>query len=147
MTRLNDLALACFPSSYFFSFSDEPNSLGQWDLIRNWLNESNGEQLIKDYCQEAHKRFGLGENKTIETFSFNQRTLKFRTTKYKPMLADVLTYGIDLEGKDPKKNRKYWHIMEGQRPDCVWYLEPVNEEETEFELREHVYYVKYYYTN
>jgi len=128
---------------YLGKFSDEPDSLPPWELIRNWLNETNGEELLKEYCQEAHRKYGLGANKTIETASLDQRTLKFRTPKYKPMKADVVTYSIDEEGKDMQKHRKYWHIMEGQRPDCVWYLEPVNEENTEFELREHVYYVKY----
>lgn len=122
---------------------DEEDGLGQWDLIRNWFNESDGEQLVKEYCTEAHRKYGLGENKTIESVSLDQRLLKFRVPKYKPMKADILTYAIDLEGADPQKHRKYWHIMEGQRPDAVWYLEPVNDEKTEFELREHVYYVKY----
>ena len=105
------------------------------------MNEANGTELLKEYCQEAHKRYGYGADKTIETVAFNQRVLKFRSPQYQPMMADVVTYSVAEEQQDPQQHRKYWHMMEGQRPDAVWYLDPLNKEETEFELREHVYYV------
>ena len=86
---------------------------------------------------EAHK-VGLNITETIETVSLNLRTLKFLDPRYKSMQIDVVKYGIDLKGKDPKKTKKYWWFAEGHTLDCVYYLVPVNAAKTEFGLLQYV---------
>jgi len=121
---------------------DEPNAKAHWQLVRNWSKESNGDDILKKFCIAAHQA-GLNETKVMETVSIDRRTLKFLDPKYKPMQIDVVKYGIDLEGRDPVKNKKFWWFTEGHTPDCVYYLVPVNAQKTEFGLLEYICNIKY----
>lgn len=111
--------------------------MARWQLVRGWYEKVNGEEMLKKFCLAAHVA-GLNETKTIETVSINERTLKFLVPQHQPMQIDVVKYGIDLEGKDPIKNKKYWWFTQGHTPDCVYYLIPINAQKTEFGLLEYV---------
>ena len=120
--------------------------MGEWHEVRNWLNDSSGEYKLKKLCQAAH-RAGLNETKIIETVQLNERTMRFLDPKYEPMQIDVVKYGIDLQGRDPLKTKKYWWFTRGKTPDCVFYLVPINAQKTEFGALEYVCGIKFNYTD
>lgn len=122
-------------ATIIFRFSDNEFWYSPWRTIQNWYEEL-GEKKLKAFCAQTHTLAGY-EEANVTVVLLMQRQLTFENINYKIRRVDVVTYSID-EPVEPGRKRRYWHIMEGLRRDCVFYLDLVNKEPIQYKLRKHV---------
>lgn len=135
-----------YRSRYESEISDDLTEHHAWYVIRNWWYMP-GEPSLRKFCADVHELAGKGK-RVVDFVLYKARQLNFTNPKYVSRDIDVLEYSVETEKKPkrtttteswkPKSGGKRWYITQAFGPECVFYLKPLDAENTEFVLQNEV---------
>ena len=94
-----------------------------WSAMKKVYYEEQNETLLQ-VCVDTHQQATKNSSSFKVLCAYiHPKILGFRNDEYFPLRVDIITCKIEEKTENGTAVRAF-HITEGRRPDCVYYVEP-----------------------